>query len=125
MVDNEPTQYELDEYAENLPQKWLDCRIYGCSRDPKTASYRWVRLEGSRKWALEEVAQCRGRCGNWWTQLQDDQGHALTRLKKHYIDGWQAKGIGRINEKSGKKAVLRRERIKRKFPNLNELPKEE
>jgi len=124
-MDNEPTEFELEEYAEGLPNNWLDCRLYRCSPDPRTASLHWVRLEGGRNWALEETTQCRGRCGNWWTQLQDDQGNALTGLKKHYIKGWQAKGIGRISESNGKKAALRKERRKRKFPDLAKIPVEE
>lgn len=104
---------ELERFAQGLSKRVLQCRIYGCQKQPSTVHE--VPLEGSRKIVWETVLVCRNRCGAWWDQLVDPtNGRELTRLRKHYPKtGWLAPGIGRIYGE--KKAVLRLENIKREY----------
>ena len=115
MADNEPTQAELEDWAAGLKNSWLHCRTYGCAKTPSTVTPEV--LEGSRKkvWLITLV--CKNKCGNYWTQFVDpDTGTAITRLRKQYVPGYLAKGIGRIDE--SKKGALRLEYIQRQADRL-------
>lgn len=111
--DNESTKAQVEEFARDLNNRALQCRLYGCQKMP--SEVRTVRLEGTRRMIWETVLVCRNRCGCWWDQLVDPQtGMELSRLRKHYpARGYLAPGIGRIY--GDKKAILRLEHITRRY----------
>lgn len=111
--DDAQTLARVEQFAEELNDRPLQCRTFDCQKQPSTVHI--VQLEGSTRKVLEIGLVCRNRCGCTWTQMVDPKtGQPLTRLKKHYPPkGYLAPGIGRLY--GDKKAILRLEYIKRNY----------
>lgn len=77
---------DVEKFATQLPDSFLQCREFGHSKRPYTA----IRT----RTGFERTVRCT-RCKTVWEQVLDRHARMITS-RPRYADGYLAKGIGRI-----------------------------
>lgn len=115
-----PAEYrDIDEYADNVPDKYLACRVDSHARIPSSIgriadmdldpSFSQLKRVGT----YMKTLRCRNKCGITWQQVIDDKGAVLWESGPRYASapGYLTKGMGRFTKEYRNR--LRLEQIQR------------
>jgi hypothetical protein len=99
-----------DEYAEQVPEKYLACRAEGQHhRIPGTIE----QIKGTEKfpnarWAITK--RCRNRCGVVWIEFENAKGSVIWKSGPRYAGapGYPTKGLGRFTVEARDRMRLER-----------------
>jgi hypothetical protein len=108
MPEGLPTRGEIEDFSEQLPDNFLECRASGHRK--KLRIVRSVRFEGSSKYYDQAVYFCDNRCLTWVEIYDPDTGLPVHRSTQ-YDPAYLAKGVGRIAGVS--RGIVRLELLKR------------
>lgn len=118
-VEDEFNEFDLEEFARNLPDEYLECR--------KERHHRYESsFKHKRKQRVYEDFQVCQRCGKWRLELVGDDnseapGEVLDVKEGRYPKNYLAIGSGRITKDDMK--VIRLARAKRRTRETKSIPK--
>jgi hypothetical protein len=122
-VSQHATPRDIDEFADQIPDKYLACRVDSHSRVPSSigliadmnldASFSELKRVGT----FMKTLRCRNKCGITWQQVVDSNGAILWESGPRYTGapGYLTKGMGRFTKEYRNR--LRLEQLQRAIEN--------
>lgn len=114
---------DIDEYADQVPDKYLSCRVDAHSRTPSSIAPIADVAGGFEEEFLDalqtegayavKTLRCRNKCGITWQQVTDKSGAIIWESGPRYSSapGYLTKGMGRFTKDMRNR--LRAEQIER------------